>query len=66
MELNVNPALLGLMTLLFAVGSFLLWKVFWKPLVDIMERREASIKEDLSKAEKARLDIENMKIAHTM
>ena len=47
MELNVNPALLGLMTLLFAVGSFLLWKVFWKPLVDIMERREASIKEDL-------------------
>ena len=66
MELNVNPALLGLMTLLFAVGSFLLWKVFWKPLVDIMERREASIKEDLSKAEKARLDIENMKIAYTM
>ncbi|RKY21912.1 MAG: ATP synthase F0 subunit B [Planctomycetota bacterium] len=49
-----DPATLAVMGVLFLAGTWLLWRIFWKPLVEIMERRERTIRDDLKAAEEAR------------
>ncbi len=58
---NFNPAYLLVMTAVFAVGSFLLYKIFWKPLITIMDKRETTISSDLASAEDAKKRMEQLR-----
>jgi len=49
------------MSCLFLAGTFLLWKIFWKPLVNIMETRENKIRSDITAAEEARVKMEQIR-----
>jgi F-type H+-transporting ATPase subunit b len=52
--LEVNPGLIIWVIVTFIVLLVVLKKVAWKPILGALDQREASIKESLEKAEKAR------------
>ncbi|GAB4154329.1 MAG: hypothetical protein Kow00107_04450 [Planctomycetota bacterium] len=64
MEMSLDPALLGVMTVLFLIGTVLLWKFLGKPLTEAMDARENKIREDIERAEQARASMENLKLEY--
>ena len=54
--LNPNPCLVLWTIVTFILLLFILRKVAWKPLLDILSKREESIKNALETAEKAKED----------
>lgn len=64
MEIDVNPALLGTMILLFLIGTVLLWQFIGKPLTKAIDDRADTVRSDLERAEKARADMEALKLEY--
>lgn len=51
---DINPGLVVWTVVTFLLLLFILKKVAWKPILSALDQREASIKESLEKAEKAK------------
>jgi len=51
---DVNPGLIIWTVITFVILLFILKKVAWKPILTALDKREATIKESLEKAEKAK------------
>ncbi|MDZ7815053.1 MAG: hypothetical protein U5N86_03325 [Planctomycetota bacterium] len=49
MDMAINPALLGVMALLFLVGTVLLWFILGKPLTKAMDEGAEKISQAASK-----------------
>jgi F-type H+-transporting ATPase subunit b len=63
MEKLINDFSVGLFfwqTLLFVILIFVLRKYAWKPILTAVEEREDGIKDALSSAEKAKVEMENL------
>lgn len=64
MEKLINEFSIGLffwMLVLFIALVFLLRKFAWKPILDAVEERESGIEDALKSAEKAKMEMENLK-----
>lgn len=62
--LTLEPGMLVWTFVTFAVLLWVLKKIAWKPLLGALETRENTIREDLQKAEKARVDAELLLTEH--
>jgi len=62
--LNLEPGMLIWTFITFALLLWILKKLAWKPLLGALENRENTIREDLQKAEKARVDAELLLTEH--
>ena len=57
---GVNPVLLAAQIVNFLVILFLLKKFLYKPILDLLKKRETAIKEGLKQAEEARVKLEKV------
>ena len=62
--LTLEPGMLVWTFVTFALLLWVLKKIAWKPLLGALETRENNIREDLQKAEKARVDAELLLTEH--
>lgn len=62
--LTLEPGMLVWTFVTFALLLLVLKKLAWKPLLGALENREIKIREDLQKAEKARIDAELLLTEH--
>lgn len=60
---EINPGLIAVQFITFSVAIFLLWKLFWKDLVLLIENRRKSIADDIEKAKNDRLEAEELNAA---
>jgi F-type H+-transporting ATPase subunit b len=58
--LSPNPGLILWTIITFILLLFILKKVAWKPLLEILSKREESVKDALERAEKAQSDAERI------
>ncbi len=56
----VEPRLLFWALFNFLIFAFLLWKLFWKPMVGLIESRREEIQQNLARAEQARDEAERI------
>jgi F-type H+-transporting ATPase subunit b len=61
-EIDFKIILAQVVTFLFAI--FILWKISWKPLVEILKKRKTEIAKNLSEAEKLKLETEKLKMEY--
>ena len=57
---GVNPVLLAAQIVNFLVILFILKKFLYKPILDLLKKRETAIKEGLKQAEEARVKLEKV------
>ncbi len=57
---GVNPVLLGAQIVNFILVLFLLKKFLYKPVIDVLQKRQTTIKEGLEQAENARIKLEKV------
>lgn len=57
-EFGLDPILLGAQVINFLIILFLLKKFLYKPLLEMLKKREESIKEGIKQAEEGRLTLE--------
>ncbi|HVO74841.1 MAG TPA: F0F1 ATP synthase subunit B, partial [Ignavibacteriaceae bacterium] len=58
--IDVNPGLIFWTVVTFLILLFILKKVAWKPILSALDQREASIRESIEKAEKAKSDAQKI------
>ncbi len=59
---GLNPVLLGAQILNFLIIFFVLKKFLYKPVLDVLKKRQTTIKEGLKQAEDARIKLEKVVI----
>lgn len=59
---GLNPVLLGAQIVNFLIIFFILKKLLYKPIVTMLKKRQATIKEGLEQAEEARIKLEKVVI----
>ncbi|MDO8734898.1 MAG: F0F1 ATP synthase subunit B [Elusimicrobiota bacterium] len=59
LEIDLKIILAQIVT--FLIGVFILWKIAWKPLVEILAKRKNDISKNISDAHNLKLDTENLK-----
>lgn len=59
---GLNPILLGAQVVNFLIVFFLLKKLLYKPVLNILKKRQTTIKEGLEQAEEARIKLEKVVI----
>lgn len=59
---GLNPVLLGAQVVNFIIVLFLLKKFLYKPVVDVLKKRQITIREGLEQAESARIKLEKVVI----
>jgi len=59
---GLNPILLGAQIFNFLIVLFILKKVLYKPILDVLKKRQIAIKEGLKQAEDARIRLEKVVI----
>jgi F-type H+-transporting ATPase subunit b len=59
--LNFDPGLILWQLIVFLLLFFLLAKLAWKPIISSLKEREQSIQDAIDSAEKARLEMANLK-----
>ncbi|KKQ27940.1 MAG: ATP synthase subunit b [Candidatus Levybacteria bacterium GW2011_GWA2_37_36] len=59
---GLNPVLLGAQVLNFLIVLFILKKVLYKPILDVLKKRQTTIREGLEHAENARIKLEKVLI----
>lgn len=59
---GLNPVLLGAQIINFLIVFFLLKKLLYKPIIDVLQKRQTTIKEGLKQAENARIKLEKVVI----
>ncbi len=62
--LKVDPGLLLWTVITFAVLLLILWKTAWKPIVEALDARSERIRGDLSNADRARQEAEELLQKH--
>lgn len=62
--LKLEPGLLLWTIITFIFLVLLLWKTAWKPIIEALDARAERVRGDIEKAEKARLDSENLLKQH--
>jgi len=58
--IDISYPLLAVQIVTFLVAMFLLWKLFWNPLVNFMKNRASSIENDITTAKKSREEGESL------
>lgn len=58
--IDVNPGLIFWTVITFVLLLFLLKKVAWKPILTALDQREASIRESIERAEKAKAEAQRI------
>jgi F-type H+-transporting ATPase subunit b len=58
--IDVNPGLIFWTVVTFLILLFVLKKVAWKPILTALDQREASIRESIERAEKARAEAQKI------
>ena len=64
--LTIEPGMLIWTFIVFAILLWVLKKLAWKPLLGALETREKAIKDDLDRAEQARMGAERLLAEHKM
>ncbi|HAX60934.1 MAG TPA: ATP synthase F0 subunit B [Elusimicrobia bacterium] len=59
LEIDIEIILAQVVT--FLIGVFVLWKIAWKPLVSMLDRRKNDISKNISDAQNLKLDTEKLK-----
>lgn len=59
---GLNPILLGAQIINFLIVFFILKKILYKPILDVLGKRQITIKEGLKQAEDARIKLEKVVI----
>ncbi len=62
--LKVDPGLLLWTVITFAVLLLILWKSAWKPIIEALDARSERIRGDLSNADRARQEAEELLLKH--
>ncbi len=62
--LKLDPGLLLWTIITFIVLLLILWKTAWKPIIQALDSRAEKIKGDIDRAEKTRLEAENLLNRH--
>ncbi|MBN1384621.1 MAG: F0F1 ATP synthase subunit B [Elusimicrobia bacterium] len=62
-EIDFNIILVHVIT--FLIGVFVLWKIAWKPLVEIMKKRKIAIAKNLSDSEMLKVETEKMQAEYS-
>lgn len=62
LEIDFRIILVQVVT--FLIGIFVLWKIAWKPLVEILLRRKNGIAKNISDAEKLKSETEKLKLEY--
>jgi len=57
---DVNPGLIFWTVVTFLILLFILKKVAWKPILNALDQREASIRESIERAEKAKAEAQKI------
>lgn len=61
-DFGLNPVLLGAQIINFLIVFFVLKRMLYKPILDILKTRQNTIKEGLKQAEEARIKLEKVVI----
>jgi len=59
LEIDLKIILAQIVT--FLIGVFVLWKIAWKPLVEILAKRKHSISKNISDAQNLKIETEKLK-----
>jgi F-type H+-transporting ATPase subunit b len=59
--IEINPWLLLAQIASFLVALFILWRFFWGPLTQMIDKRSAGISKDIEDAKKGREEVEGIK-----
>ena len=59
LEIDLKIILAQIVT--FLIGVFVLWKIAWKPLVEILAKRKNDISKNISDAQNLKIDAEKIK-----
>ena len=59
LEIDIKIILAQIVT--FLIGVFVLWKIAWKPLVEILAKRKNDISKNISDAQNLKIDAEKIK-----
>jgi F-type H+-transporting ATPase subunit b len=59
--IKIDPWLLLVQIASFLVALFILWRFFWGPLTQMIEKRRAGIRQDIEDARKGKQDVDQIK-----
>ncbi|OGS17594.1 MAG: ATP synthase F0 subunit B [Elusimicrobia bacterium RIFOXYA2_FULL_50_26] len=59
--IDINLSILAAQVVTFLIALFIIWKISWKPLTEMMSRRQEKIKNDIEAAQAQRQSAEELK-----
>lgn len=62
--IEINPGILLAQIVTFLIGMWLLWKISWGPLTQMMKERSTTIQKELDAARQKRTDAEKLQMSY--
>ncbi|OGS18648.1 MAG: ATP synthase F0 subunit B [Elusimicrobia bacterium RIFOXYA2_FULL_40_6] len=64
--IEINPGIFLAQIITFLAAVFILWKLAWGPLINMLKERQEKIKKDIDSAETARQAVEKLQQEYTL